>query len=144
MKRFILSLGAVALLGGTAGAADKKAEKVNFEEHVLPIFRNACLRCHNPDKAKGDLDISTFNALMAGGGSGMIVEAGDPDASSLMKVILHAEEPEMPPNGKLEDKEIDVVKRWIAGGLLERSGSKAIESNKPKMDLSQRRPLANG
>jgi len=136
MKRLLFSIGAVTLLGGAAVAADAKAEKVTFQEHVLPIFRNACLRCHNPDKAKGDLDISTFNALLAGGGSGMIVESGDPGASSLVKVITHEEEPEMPPNGKLEDKEIEIIKKWIAGGLLERSDSKAIQSNKPKMDLS--------
>jgi WD40 repeat protein len=136
MKRITCTLGALALFSAGAGAAEQKAEKITFVDHVLPIFRNACLRCHNPDKAKGDLDISTFNALMAGGGSGMIVESGDPDASTLVKVVTHAEEPEMPPNGKLEDKEIDIIKKWIAGGLLESSGSKAIQSNKPKMDLS--------
>ncbi|MBL6766212.1 MAG: hypothetical protein ISQ14_14750 [Verrucomicrobiae bacterium] len=136
MKRLFLTLGSVLLLGGIAGAADKAAAKVTFEEHVLPIFRNACLNCHNPDKAKGDLDISTFNALLAGGGSGVIVESGDPDGSTLVKLITHAEEPTMPPKGKLEAAEIALIKNWISGGLLERSGSKAIQSNKPKMDLS--------
>ena len=36
----------------------------------------------------------------------------------------------------LEAAEIALIKNWISGGLLERSGSKAIQSNKPKMDLS--------
>ena len=132
MKKLIVA----SIVAVFAGGVSQAAPKVTFEEHVLPVFRNACLRCHNPDKAKGDLDLSTFTALLNGGGSGVIVESGDPGASSLMKVITHEEEPEMPPNGKLEDKEIEIIKNWIAGGLLERSGSKAIKSNKPKMDLS--------
>lgn len=132
MKKLIVA----SIVAAVAGGLTQAAPKVTYEEHVLPVFRNACLRCHNPDKAKGDLDLSTFTALLNGGGSGVIVESGDADASKLFKVVTHAEEPEMPPNGKLEAKEIEIIKNWIAGGLLERSGSKAIKSNKPKMDLS--------
>src|SRR6185436_9338015 len=33
-------------------------------------------------------------------------------------------------------KEIDLFKKWIAGGLLETSGSKALAAAKPKVDLS--------
>jgi hypothetical protein len=132
MKKLIVATIVAAFAGGVSQAAPK----VTYEEHVLPIFRNSCLRCHNPDKAKGDLDLSTFSALLTGGGSGVIVEGGDADASLLYGVVTHTEEPEMPPKGKLEDKEIAIIKNWIAGGLLERSGSKAIKSNAPKMDLS--------
>ena len=132
MKKLIVA----SIVAAFAGGGSQAAPKVTYEEHVLPVFRNACLRCHNPDKAKGDLDLSTFTALLNGGGSGVIVESGDPAASLLYTVVTHEEEPEMPPNGKLEPKEIEVIKNWIAGGLLERSGSKAIKSNKPKMDLS--------
>ena len=132
MKKLIVASIVAAFAGGMLQAAPK----VTYEEHVLPVFRNSCLRCHNPDKAKGDLDLSTFTALLNGGGSGVIVESGESAASTLFKVVTHEEEPEMPPNGKLEAKEIEIIKNWIDGGLLERSGSKAIKSNKPKMDLS--------
>ncbi|MBG89008.1 MAG: hypothetical protein CMO80_19190 [Verrucomicrobiales bacterium] len=126
---------AATLLAAVACSASA-AEKITYDDHVLPILKNACLRCHNPDKARGDLDLATFGNLLNGGGSGLIVESGDAGASKLYKVITHEEEPEMPPNGKLDPKEIDIIKRWIAGGLLERSSSSAIKSNKPKMDLS--------
>ena len=109
MKKLIVATIVAAVIGGVSQAAPK----VTYEEHVLPVFRNACLRCHNPDKAKGDLDLSTFTALLNGGGSGIIVESGDSGASKLMKVVTHEEEPEMPPNGKLEDKEIAIIKQWI-------------------------------
>src|SRR5687767_3632582 len=112
-------------------------EKITYQDHVLPLIENHCGRCHNPDKKKGDLDISTYSALMTGGGSGKVVVAGDPEGSKLHRAINHSEEPNMPPNKpKLADKELEVFKRWISGGLLENSGSKAVAAAKPAIDLA--------
>lgn len=123
---------AVMLLAATG----KAAEKITFEDHVLPIFRNNCLKCHNPNEQKGGLDLSNFAGALKGGGSGTSVTSGDPEGSKLFKAITHAEEPTMPPNARLPDKDIAVIRQWIAGGLLETSGSKAIASNKPKIDMA--------
>lgn len=114
----------------------RAADKTTYDDHVLPILRNSCLKCHNPDKARADLDLSTFKAALAGSGSGPIVKPGEPDNSKLLKVITHQEEPTMPPNGKLGDAEIAAVRRWIEGGLLENTGSKAVTVTKPKLDLN--------
>jgi hypothetical protein len=111
-------------------------EKVTFQDHVLPVVEANCAKCHNSDKKKGDLDLTSYSSTVAGGASGKVVVPGDPDASKLVKVITHAEEPTMPPNrGKMGDKEINVFKKWIAGGMLETLNSKAI-AGKPTMDLS--------
>lgn len=131
MKKLLIA----TLAAGVTGGAVNAAEKVTYEDHVLPVFRNACLKCHNADKAKADLDLSTFSGVMKGGSSGLIVAGGDADGSKLIAVITHAEEPTMPPNGKLTDKEIELVKHWVTGGLLETSGSKAIIT-KPKINLT--------
>src|SRR6267154_1172297 len=110
-------------------------EKVTYQDHVLPLIENNCGKCHNPDKKKGDLDLTSYNAALKGGGSGQVLVAGNPDSSKLYKAITHAEDPTMPPNKpRIPDKEIDVFKKWIAGGLLETSGSKAIVSAKPSVD----------
>lgn len=112
-------------------------EKVTFQDHVLPLVENHCGKCHNPDKKKGDLDLSSYNGVLKGGGSGQVVMSGNADSSKLFKSIAHAEEPTMPPNKpRIPDKEIDIFKKWIAGGLLENSGSKAIAANKPAVDLA--------
>jgi len=111
-------------------------DKVTYQDHILPLVETHCSKCHNPDKLKGDLDLTSFNGTIKGGGSGQVVISGNPDSSKLWKAIMHAEEPTMPPNKKLADKELDVFKKWIAGGLLENSGSKAIVSSKPAMDLT--------
>ncbi len=123
------ALGAVALTA--------QGQKVTYDDQVMPILRNACLKCHNPDKAKGDLDMSTFSALIKGGSSGSVVAGGNPDSSKLYKVITHAEEPTMPPNSaKISAGDIETIRKWIAGGLLENSGSKAVLPNRPKVDLT--------
>ena len=126
---------AALILASTLAALGQ--EKITFQDHVLPLIENHCGKCHNPDKKKGDLDLSSYNGALKGGGSGQVVMSGNPDSSKLYKSITHAEEPTMPPNKpRLPDKEIEVFKKWIAGGLLENSGSKAIAASKPAVDLA--------
>jgi len=122
------------LLAQELAAAESK--KVTYEDDVLPIFRDNCLKCHNPDKLKGDLDLTSFSGAIKGGGSGVTLNAGDPDGSQLFKSITHVEDPAMPPKSKLSDKEIGTIRRWIEGGLLQGANSKAIAANKPTVDLA--------
>lgn len=125
------------LLTSVASAADKKEEKVNFEEHILPILENKCLNCHNPDEAKGGLDLSTYGAMLNGGSGGKVVETEDPGGSRLYSLMAHTEEPYMPPRKpKAPDEELALIAKWINGGLLETSSSKAKKSDKPKMDMT--------
>ena len=111
-------------------------EKVTFQDHLLPLIEASCAKCHNADKKKGDLDLTSYSGTLAGGASGKIVVAGDPDASKVWKVINHLEDPPMPPkSSKMADKDLAVFKKWIAGGLLETLNSKAI-AGRPTMDLT--------
>ncbi|MFO0891221.1 MAG: c-type cytochrome domain-containing protein [Isosphaeraceae bacterium] len=118
-------------------ADDAKAkEKITFADHVSAVFRSRCGSCHNPDKAKGGLNLDNYGAAMQGGGSGKVIEPGDPDGSSLLGVITHSEEPKMPPNSaKIPDAEIELIRKWIEGGALENSGSKAAAKAKPKFEF---------
>ena len=102
-----------------AAAAPEKKDFINFDEHVKPILQAKCLRCHNEDTKKGGLSLTSHANTMAGGGSGAIVSPGNADGSRLLRVIMHTEEPFMPPSGdKLPDDQIDVIRRWIADGAL--------------------------
>ncbi|HEX7899856.1 MAG TPA: c-type cytochrome domain-containing protein [Planctomycetota bacterium] len=112
-------------------------DKVNYQDHVLPIFTSRCNSCHNADKKKGDLDLTTFGGAMAGGGSGEVAKPGDAGDSMLWKVVAHLSDPKMPPKQpKLPDVELNVIKGWIEGGLLETAGGKARAASKPKFDLA--------
>ncbi|HSI33609.1 MAG TPA: c-type cytochrome domain-containing protein [Tepidisphaeraceae bacterium] len=141
MKRHALLLAAaIAAAPLSARAADAPAAaastpKVTYVDHVLPIFKNACLNCHNPDKKKGNLDLSSYTGVMAGG-SGPLFVGGDPDASLLYKVMTWSVEPNMPPKGdKLPEKDLAVIRNWIAAGGPETNGSKVV-INKPKTNLA--------
>ena len=50
---------------------------INFTDHVLPIFRQHCLKCHNANDAEAGLAIDSFAGVMEGGGSGAAVADGD-------------------------------------------------------------------
>ena len=110
-----------------AETAEAKKEFVNFDEHVKPILQSKCFRCHSDDSKKGGLSLTSHAAAMAGGGSGEVIKPGDPDGSRLLRVIMHTEEPVMPPSGdKLPDDQIDVIRRWIADGALANAGSTPV------------------
>jgi hypothetical protein len=120
----------------SGGDAKKPVKKVTYEEHVLPVLRDKCFGCHNPDKKRGGLVVSSYGTLMAGGSSGAVINAGDPDGSRLYKLVSHQEEPNMPPKSpRIPEAELQTIRQWIAGGALENAGSKAAAPNKPKHEI---------
>jgi hypothetical protein len=130
---FTLLLPSLALL---PPAWSGEAEKITYEDHVLPILRDHCLKCHNPDKLKGDLDLSSYAAAVKGGGSGATLSPGDPDGSLLLRTVLQVEEPSMPPNSRLPEREVAVLRRWIEGGLLQGRNSRALTPSRPSVELA--------
>ncbi|HKB40452.1 MAG TPA: c-type cytochrome domain-containing protein [Gemmataceae bacterium] len=137
MKYRLFPIALIALLPAVGSAADpKKPPKVTYDEHVLPILRDKCIGCHNQDKKRGGLILSNYTAVMQGGSSGAAVKPGDTENSLLFKAVSHKAEPFMPPNSpRIPDDKLAVIEKWIAGGALENSGSKAIVTGKPKTDI---------
>ncbi|GAA5482872.1 chromosome partition protein Smc [Haloferula sargassicola] len=111
-------------------------EKITYDDHIFPLFQQSCLNCHNPDKTKGGLDLSSYQGAMKGGSGGKVAEVGD-TGSKLLTAVMQTAEPKMPPEGdKLGDDKIGLIKAWIEGGLLENKSSTAKKPDKPKFDLS--------
>jgi len=122
---------------GLSCFSSQAADKITYDDHVFPIFESKCLNCHNPDKKKGDLDLSTYTGTLAGSSGGKIALAGDGGSSKLYTVTVHTEEPVMPPEGdKIAKKDADMIRAWIDGGLLENKGSKAKKKKKPAFSLA--------
>ncbi len=97
--------------------AEGAAPKVNYQDHVLPILKARCAKCHNQDTAKSGLVVDTFAGLMEGGSSGVVIVAGQPDASRLFKLVSRVEQPYMPPSGDpLSAEELALIKEWIQSG----------------------------
>ena len=107
-------------------AASLASAAPNYMNDILPMFKDSCLGCHNPDKMKADLDLSTHAGVMKGGSSGVCVKPGSADSSMLYRVVAHLEEPEMPPKKpQLPPAQLELIKQWIAGGCIENEGGVA-------------------
>jgi mono/diheme cytochrome c family protein len=119
-----------------ADAARPQA-KVDFKRDIEPIFTAACVQCHGPKKAAGQLRLDLKQPALKGGISGAVIVPGDPKASRLL-TRLHGEggEQRMPLGGDpLKPEQIELIRRWLAEGAVwpEESGSAAVgESGLPK------------
>ena len=96
-------------------------EKSRFTRDIWPILEARCLKCHGPDKQKGDLRVDDRNSLLAGGDSELpALVPGDPAASTLIRLILLPEDHEevMPPEGKgrVSGDETAQLIQWIQDG----------------------------
>ena len=90
---------------------------VSFASDIQPLLSTYCTQCHG---FEGGLDLSSFQAVMAGGLSGTPVVAGDSDASLLVKRIEGTVPPVMPSVGlPLSADQISLVRRWIDEGAKE-------------------------
>ncbi|MFG0266636.1 MAG: c-type cytochrome domain-containing protein [Rhodopirellula sp. JB055] len=119
------------LLADDAKTTDA-AKKVTFEDDVKPILRQHCLNCHSQSDKRGGLAMDSYGALMEGGGSGEVVyDDGDAETSRLWQLVNHDDTPVMPPSQpKLPAEQLQVIRSWIEGGILENSGSKAKAKKK--------------
>ena len=109
-------------------AAPLRAEDApTWDTGISGLFREHCGGCHNPDRKRGGLDLTSHAALLAGGSSGESVAPGDAEGSYLFQLVTHASEPRMPPEtDKLPDEAIDRIRRWIAAGATERGGGAPV------------------
>ena len=107
------ALGLMAMLAGVAGSS--AAEDKTAAEAMRLLQRN-CLGCHNPEKRKGGLDLSTRSAALKGGEDGVVLAPKKPEKSKLLKALAVEADPHMPPKKQLKAAEIDLVRKWISGG----------------------------
>jgi hypothetical protein len=125
-----LFLGFSLLLTAAAPAAP------SYQTDILPLFKDSCLGCHNPDKMKADLDLTTHAGVMKGGSSGVCVKPGSADSSLLYRVVAHLEEPEMPPKKpQMATAHLELIKQWIAGGCIEADGGVAAKSRGQALEV---------
>lgn len=123
------------------GLAATAEESVNFEEHIKPIFREHCLKCHGEDEQKADLSLQTHATTLKGGSGGAGVVAGRSGQSLIFQSITDPDDDNrMPPKKPMiPQAQIALIQKWIDSGLRETSASKSMVAER---DLSFK-PLAN-
>ena len=108
--RIVTGIAVLALLatGRVAWADDPQ----DFRDRVAPILERHCVRCHQGEKAKGELVLTDAAHALAGGESGAAIVPGKPDESLLLDYIS-GEKPEMPKDAP--PLKPDEVRRFAAG-----------------------------
>ena len=102
-----------------APAPTQVVAALDFPSQVQPVLETKCLECHNANKAKGDLLMTSVEAMIKGGESGSALVPGKPDESEILKRVLlpKGHDDIMPPKGDpLTAAEIGTLKRWVAEG----------------------------
>lgn len=110
-----------AATGGGAGGSRAAAAASQFAREIAPILERSCTKCHNPEKHKGELDLSTAAGVQQGGENGAVLVAGNAANSKLLRVCRLPEDDDnvMPPKGKSPRptaQELEAIERWIAAG----------------------------
>lgn len=88
-----------------------------FEKDVRPLLVKHCYQCHSADakRIEGNLRLDSRGAHLRGGDSGEAVVPGDA-ADSLLIESVRYESYEMPPKGKLPERDIATLVRWVNMG----------------------------
>lgn len=91
--------------GGTFEAANK-------------VISAKCVGCHQGNRAKGGIDLSSHDAIMKDqADGGPLVVAGDVTKSKLVDALYGRNGMrKMPPGGPLTPEEIKAIEDWVAGG----------------------------
>jgi hypothetical protein len=113
-----------------ASADEKTAPQAppNFNDHIKPILRQHCLKCHGDDKQEADINLQAYAALLRGGSVGKIVVAGRASQSLLFQAITNSDDDaRMPANSPpLSAAKIAMIRKWIDTGLRQSSSSKSM------------------
>ena len=88
---------------------------LKFSADIAPILAGNCVGCHNPERKRGGLDLTTYKALKAGSEeSGPVVVPSKPDESPMVEMVVTRMMPKG--NRKLGDEAIAKIKRWVEEG----------------------------
>jgi hypothetical protein len=93
---------------------------VSFAKDVLPIFAHRCYECHGNGKRKGDLDMTSRDAVIKGGKDGPAIVVGKSAESELIRRVSSTDDDERMPNKgePLTKQEIATLRVWIDQGAV--------------------------
>jgi hypothetical protein len=123
MKKLTLAL-AVAAGCSAVGArlpaleAQTLPKRVDFIHEVRPILREACYKCHGPEKRKGSLRLDVKALAMKGGEDGPVIIPGQGDKSPLVQRLTSTDEDQRMPQkaAPLTPEQIRLIRAWIDQG----------------------------
>jgi hypothetical protein len=91
-----------------------------FEKQVRPLLIDNCYNCHSKakERPKGKLRVDSRADILQGGSKGPSAVPGKPGETLLIKAIEYkTPKMKMPPDAKLKDADIAVLRKWVEMGL---------------------------
>ncbi|MBP86039.1 MAG: hypothetical protein CMJ64_04875 [Planctomycetaceae bacterium] len=116
---------------------------MHFSAVVLPLLKKHCYECHSHegDAAEGGLVLDSRAGWRMGGDSGPAIAPGNPDKSLLLTAIDYSDtELQMPPDSKLPQRDIDVLRKWITAGAFDpriTNQSPPATETKPELSMTE-------
>jgi len=89
---------------------------VGYVEDIQPIFANTCAVCHGDLIQNAELNVTTYESLMAGSKRGAVITPGKPEESFLWHQIASGV---MPMAGALSRQDKQLIYDWIRDGAPE-------------------------
>ena len=90
-----------------------------FRQDIQSILNDFCVKCHNPNDPHKGLSLDTYEGIMKGEKEGSVIIPGQPQQSTLLKVIKQ----DMPPASRmpfhqetLTPNRIQNIENWILQG----------------------------
>jgi WD40 repeat protein len=110
-----LFLGAFAFLSTRAGRCQTGEESKKVAAETMLLLHNNCMSCHNQEKHKGGLQLTSREGLLKGGDDGPVV-SDKVEQSAILKALAPDADPHMPPKKQLSTNQISLLKKWVAAG----------------------------
>ncbi|MHC4994260.1 MAG: PSD1 and planctomycete cytochrome C domain-containing protein [Planctomycetota bacterium] len=124
---------------GAARAVEADAQAVAFfEQKIRPLLVKHCYECHSTEggKIRGGLLLDTAEGWQSGGDGGDVIIPGKPGESRLLEAISYANSDlEMPPKYQLEQRDVDLLTRWIQMGAPDPREGDDVEAIKRDIDM---------
>ena len=110
-----------------------------FKDAVQPIFQSKCVSCHNVEKKKGGLLLTSYEEMLAGGKTKAGIIPGNTATSEIFRrITLPTNHKEfMPANGKkpLTENQVAILEWWIDQGAQRNMMISSMKPNKHIQDL---------
>jgi hypothetical protein len=90
------------------------ASNVSFANQVLPILQTYCVECHGGVRTREGLNVTSYDALMAGSFNGAVIIPGNANDSLTVQLIAAGEMPERGP--AVSSAELQLIIDWINQG----------------------------
>ncbi|MEM7231929.1 MAG: DUF1553 domain-containing protein [Planctomycetota bacterium] len=125
---------ATIFLTASSVSADDAIGLAFFEKEIRPILVSRCYSCHSAEarKLRAGLYLDSKPGWTKGGDSGSPIVPGHPAKSALIEAVLYENsDTAMPPKGKLPQREIDALVKWVAMGAPD-PRTQSTHEGKPK------------